>query len=90
MEILGPLAGCRTVDSTTSGLEMLTKLDPFLSLSLSLFLLVFLTHAKLSPLSLQSVSSGRKRQTQFLGNSAIEIHPSAGADPFGSWPEEQK
>lgn len=36
------------------------------------------------------MSSGRKRQAQFLGNSAIEIHPRAGADPFGSWPEEQK
>lgn len=36
------------------------------------------------------MSSGKKRQTQFLGNRAIETHPSAGVDPFGSWPEEQE
>lgn len=39
VEILGPLVGCRPVDSTISGLEMLTKLDSFLSLSRSFFFL---------------------------------------------------
>lgn len=37
VETLGPLEGCRPVDSTISNLEKLTKLDPFLSLALFFF-----------------------------------------------------